>query len=135
MLLYNMLFRSLLFVGATALSASALVVPDTEGDIAPIGSGADGDIGIIDSGVEILDAKQEQVTLRCTECPFLEANQVGESSWSDGFETSLVHLVSLPTFPTVLLTIPADAQLFREPRFYAGQRSPGLPARFTSDPR
>ena len=81
-----MLARSFV-VASVALCANAfLVVPDVEeiDAVAPEANPTPLDV------VQVLDTKQQQITLRCTECPFQEVQEDGTVSWSNGFETTLV---------------------------------------------
>ncbi|TQB70755.1 hypothetical protein MPDQ_008102 [Monascus purpureus] len=74
-----MLIRSFVLAGAALCANAFLVIPEVEGNtVAPE----------VDP-IQILDTKQQQITLRCTECPFREVEQDGEVSWTDGFETTL----------------------------------------------
>lgn len=76
-----MLIRSFVLAGAALCANAFLVIPEVEGNtVAPE----------VDP-IQILDTKQQQITLRCTECPFREVEQDGKVSWTDGFETTLVR--------------------------------------------
>lgn len=83
-----MIFRSFFLAGAALCTNALLVVPEVEGgvDYTPI---PETEVSKLDP-VQALGAKQQQITLRCTECPFQDIDD-GKVNWVDGSETSLVR--------------------------------------------
>lgn len=92
-----MYFRSLLFAGALALRANALLVlPEVEGDAA---LPHDEIMGILPHSSSTPYTKE--VDLPCAECPFRETGVDGEVSWTDGARTTLVSRLSHHLEPCV----------------------------------
>jgi hypothetical protein len=77
-----MIIASLLTAGVLSLRAAAfLVVPETDVAAAPF-----------PKTVHHHDNNRlENVSLKCTECPFPERDADGNVNWTDGFDTALVR--------------------------------------------